>query len=178
MGVLHSAHGHCPGPSFSVWFLFIYLFGCARVLAVACGNLVPQPGIEPRPRALEVWSCSHWTSREAPGPSWLAPDLLLFPSSVSSFWAGSFSLFLTLLCGLSTGLLGGLRSPLAYAHLVASGRLPGAVPAPLHTTLVLDHTGEASARCDLAPVSALSQPLTQCWVALCTQMSKAMSCRC
>jgi len=37
---------------------------------------------------------------------------------------------LTLPCGLSTGLLSGLQSPLAYAHLVASGRLPRAVPAP------------------------------------------------
>ena len=27
-------------------------------------DLVPWPGIEPRPPALEVWSLSHWTTRE------------------------------------------------------------------------------------------------------------------
>ena len=27
-------------------------------------DLVPWPGIEPRPPALEVWSLSHWTTRK------------------------------------------------------------------------------------------------------------------
>ena len=31
---------------------------------VACGILAPQPGIEPVPPAVEVWSLSHWTARE------------------------------------------------------------------------------------------------------------------
>ena len=32
-----------------------------------CGILVPQPGIEPMPPALEVLSLNHWTSREVSG---------------------------------------------------------------------------------------------------------------
>ena len=28
--------------------------------------LVPQPGIEPVPPAVEVWSLNHWTAREIP----------------------------------------------------------------------------------------------------------------
>ena len=31
---------------------------------VACGILVPQPGIEPGPPALEDRSLNHWTTRE------------------------------------------------------------------------------------------------------------------
>ena len=31
---------------------------------VACGILVPRPGIKPTPPALEAWSLNHWTTRE------------------------------------------------------------------------------------------------------------------
>ena len=33
---------------------------------VACGILVPGPGIEPAPPALEAQSLHHWTAREVP----------------------------------------------------------------------------------------------------------------
>ena len=33
---------------------------------MACGILVPQPGIEPVPPALEAQSLNHWTTREVP----------------------------------------------------------------------------------------------------------------
>ena len=33
---------------------------------MACGILVPQPGIEPMPPALEVQSLNHWTTRGVP----------------------------------------------------------------------------------------------------------------
>ena len=33
---------------------------------MACGILVPQPGIEPAPLALEVQNLNHWTAREVP----------------------------------------------------------------------------------------------------------------
>ena len=33
---------------------------------VACGILVPWPGIEPGPPAVEAWSTNHWTAREFP----------------------------------------------------------------------------------------------------------------
>ena len=38
------------------------------MLGLSCGmwDLVPLPGIEPGPSALEVWSLNHWTTREVP----------------------------------------------------------------------------------------------------------------
>ena len=33
---------------------------------VACGILVLQPGIKPRPLAVRAWSPDHWTAREFP----------------------------------------------------------------------------------------------------------------
>ena len=43
---------------------FIYLFIWASTHA--CGILVPQPGIEHVPPAVETWSLNHWTAREVP----------------------------------------------------------------------------------------------------------------
>ena len=42
--------------------LFFFFFGHA----MACGNLVPRPGIEPGPLAVRVQSPNHWTAREFP----------------------------------------------------------------------------------------------------------------
>ena len=42
------------------FILFIY-FG-----HMACGILVPQPGIKPASRALEAQSLNHWTAGEVP----------------------------------------------------------------------------------------------------------------
>ena len=60
-------------------YLFIWLhwvlvtpcgiFNLCRIMrTLSCGrwDLVPWPGIEPRPPALGVWSFSHWTTREVP----------------------------------------------------------------------------------------------------------------
>ena len=33
---------------------------------MACGILVPRPGIEPGPSAVKAWSPNHWTARELP----------------------------------------------------------------------------------------------------------------
>ena len=41
--------------------LLLLLFDLA-----ACGILVPQPGIEPRPSAVKAWSPNHWTAKEFP----------------------------------------------------------------------------------------------------------------
>ena len=60
--------------------IYIYLFGCAGVLAAArrivkvaadklsCSvwDLVPRPGIKPGAPALGAQSPSHWTTREVP----------------------------------------------------------------------------------------------------------------
>ena len=45
---------------FSQMFLFFWLH------SVACGILVPQPGIKPVPSALGAQSLNHWTAREVP----------------------------------------------------------------------------------------------------------------
>ena len=34
--------------------------------SVACGILVPQPGIKPVPPAVKAWSLNHWTAKEVP----------------------------------------------------------------------------------------------------------------
>ena len=44
----------------NVYFILFWLHRSA------CGILVPQPGIEPVPPAVEVWSLNHWTIREVP----------------------------------------------------------------------------------------------------------------
>ena len=40
---------------------------------MACGILVPRPGIKPVPPAVEAWSPNHWSSREFPLLSFLIP---------------------------------------------------------------------------------------------------------
>ena len=45
------------------WCPFFFLWPhCAT-----CGILVPRPGIEPAPPAVEAHSLNHWTAREVPG---------------------------------------------------------------------------------------------------------------
>ena len=48
---------------------FIYLFIILKIFwlyHVACGILVPRPGIKPTPPTVEAWSLNHWTAREVP----------------------------------------------------------------------------------------------------------------
>ena len=45
------------GNKFSFFFFF----------PVPCGILVPQPGMEPVPCAVEARVLNHWASREVPG---------------------------------------------------------------------------------------------------------------
>ena len=49
---------------FFLIFLFIYL--AVPGLSYGMWDLVPWPGIKPRPYALGAWSLSHWTSKEVP----------------------------------------------------------------------------------------------------------------
>ena len=58
-----------------VLFLFLFFF------CMACGILVPQPGIRPMPPALEAWSPDHWTTREV-----LSPDLSGHNSCITSLY--------------------------------------------------------------------------------------------
>ena len=48
------------------WFWLTTLWGIFWLCHIACGILVPRPGMEPRPPAVEVWSPNHWTFREFP----------------------------------------------------------------------------------------------------------------
>ena len=43
---------------------FVFWLRC-----MACGILVPRPGIKPVSPALEAWSFNHWTTREVPRPN-------------------------------------------------------------------------------------------------------------
>ena len=83
------------------FFFFKYLFnlfGCAgsslqhtrfSVFVAAHGvfsrgmwDLVPWPGVEPRPPELGAWSLSHWTTREDPPdhrPFNVCPEAVLWP---------------------------------------------------------------------------------------------------
>ena len=49
-----------------------------------CSNLVPQPGIESMPPAVEAWSPNHWTAREVP-TSWSLKVLKLYFPSIKGF---------------------------------------------------------------------------------------------
>ena len=66
-------------------YLFICLFICIFIhscvhLAAARGILVPWPGIEPSPPAVEAWSLNHWTTREVPTPHiYTVSKVLTFP---------------------------------------------------------------------------------------------------
>ena len=79
--------------------VYVYLFGLCQV---ACGNLVPPPGIEFRPPAAIGWSrnhrkvresplllffCGFWLSQKPPGPRGPQPPikLQLHHSSLSCF---------------------------------------------------------------------------------------------
>ena len=50
------------------FFLFLFFFWLHRI---ACGILIPWPGFEPMPCALELQSPNHWTVREFPASHFL-----------------------------------------------------------------------------------------------------------
>ena len=54
-------------------------------LSCSVWDLVPWPGIEPGPPALDAWSVSHWIAREV-------PDLIIISFSVKKrnviLWEG------------------------------------------------------------------------------------------
>ena len=48
--------------SLFLFYLFFFFLASLHGLQI----LVPQPGIEPMPSAVKVWSPNHWTAREFP----------------------------------------------------------------------------------------------------------------
>ena len=89
----------------------------------ACGILVPQPGIESSPPALEAQSLNHWTTREV-------PIFLSFRLSCSSTISGKdFPVYLGLsqclewsfyMCQITSLLF---RSPSVVSHLGAKAKI-------------------------------------------------------
>ena len=59
-------HSHDKARVSGFWrqpsLLFFFFWPCH----LACGILVPWPGIEPAPLALKVWGPNHWNTREIP----------------------------------------------------------------------------------------------------------------
>ena len=56
---------------FNIYLLFVLFILAALGLSCGMWDLVPQPGIEPRPPALGVQSLTHWTTREVPHSAYL-----------------------------------------------------------------------------------------------------------
>ena len=59
------------------WVLVVAMWTLNRVMK----DLVPWPGIKPRPLALEAESLNHWTTREVP-ESWVAGVFYIFWISI------------------------------------------------------------------------------------------------
>ena len=53
-------------PFYSWYFVCLFLVGDMLGLSCNMQDLVPWPGIKPRPPALGAWSLNHWAPREVP----------------------------------------------------------------------------------------------------------------
>ena len=73
--IIAQDHAHLPHVSSFLWerilvhgtfffFSFLFCFVLFWLCHVACGVLVPQPGIKPTAPALEVQGLNHWTAGE------------------------------------------------------------------------------------------------------------------
>ena len=69
----------------SICLLFFFFFFWRH--HIACGILVPQPGIEPAPPALEAQSLNHWTTREVPPSAYSQKQGLMKSSCICSLQA-------------------------------------------------------------------------------------------
>ena len=79
----------CNSPYFfNVFYLLIYFHYCFLILHfylqyffslhhVACGILVPWPGMEPAPLAVKVQSLNHWTTRQFPSLVFMKTHVIL-----------------------------------------------------------------------------------------------------
>ena len=63
--MLESVTDSCITCCFKIPFCFIFGGGCV-VRRVACGILVPRPGIEPGATEMKALNPNHWTARELP----------------------------------------------------------------------------------------------------------------
>ena len=54
---------------FNIYVIYLAMLGLScsmRILSCGMWDLVPSPGIKPRPSVLGAWSLNHWTTREVP----------------------------------------------------------------------------------------------------------------
>ena len=151
MGILHSVYGHCPGPSFCFQFLFIWL--CQ---SLSCGTWEPSSPTRDRTQTPCIRSVESWPLDHQGSPR---PFLICSRSSPVSL-QHLLILGQVLLCASHSAPWTVHRSPWwppESSGLCTLGGLrqaPQNGASPLQTTLVLAHTGEAGARCDLVSVSA------------------------
>ena len=62
----HLSHCGCWAMLVLGFFFFAFFCFCFWPHSMACRILVPQPGIEPTPPAVEAWNLNHWTTKEIP----------------------------------------------------------------------------------------------------------------
>ena len=60
----------CYGGCLLYFFSFLFCFE-GEPCQVACVILVPRPGIDPSPPALQAWSLNHWLTRKVPRAEFL-----------------------------------------------------------------------------------------------------------
>ena len=72
-------------PNYRFFLLWLVLFFFLPYHE-ACWILVPQPGVEPVPPAVEAWSLSHWTASRVPcGWCFLYPKKSLLTLSIKRY---------------------------------------------------------------------------------------------
>ena len=60
---------------------------------MACGFIVPQPGIKTKSPAMEDWNLNYWMAREVPHPHSLKKKLLFIKFFL--FWSTGYHIFST-----------------------------------------------------------------------------------
>ena len=58
--------GSVGSSDFFIFYFYLFIYWPHRV---ACGILVPRPGIEPKAMRVKAQSPNHWTTREFPRDS-------------------------------------------------------------------------------------------------------------
>ena len=82
------------------------IFSCGMwTLSWGMEDLVPWPGMEPRPSALGMWSLSHWSTREGPADLILSTTIYQLNESWTNCWSSLCHSFLIYETDLTTASL-------------------------------------------------------------------------
>ena len=71
-----------PPQFYFIFSILLFLWPCH----IACGILVPQPGMETVPPVLEVWSLNCWGARKVPLLTMLMPSFYPRPVRAEPLW--------------------------------------------------------------------------------------------